>query len=100
MEHKRFFQGLGAALFFFCLIWAGIFFVLRDIGDGKFCAGPLKTERVVVAESFNREGAAYGSELVQTRNYLEVPPLSGTCQVDEETRQNADRPGETMPGLP
>jgi hypothetical protein len=100
MEHKRFFEGLGAALFFSFLIWAGIFFVLRDIGDGKFCAGPLKTERVAVVESFNREGAAYESELVRTRNYLEVPLISGTCQVNEETRRNTDRPGETMPGLP
>ncbi len=100
MEHKRFFEGLGATLFFSCLIWAGIFFVLRDIGDGKFCAGPLKTEQVIVAENFNLEGAAYGSESVQTRKHLEVPLVSGTCQVDEEARRNIDRPGETMPGLP
>ena len=67
MEHERFFQGLGAALFFFCLIWAGIFCVLRDIGDGKIVAGPLKTERVVVAENFNRECAAYASESMPGR---------------------------------
>ena len=56
MEHKRFFEGLGAALFFSFLIWAGIFFVLRDIGNGKIVAGPLKTELVIVAEGAAHSG--------------------------------------------
>lgn len=56
MGHKRFFEGLGAALFFSFLIWAGIFFVLRDIGNGKIVAGPLKTEQVVAAEMVAHNG--------------------------------------------
>lgn len=38
---------LCATLFFVVLIWIGIFFVLRDIGDGKFVAGSLETEKVI-----------------------------------------------------
>lgn len=49
-KHKRFFEGLFAALFFSFLIWAAIFFALRDIGNGKIVAGPLKTGRVIAAE--------------------------------------------------
>ena len=56
MEHKRFFEGLGATLFFSFLIWAGIFFVLRDIGNGKFVAGPLKTVQVIAAEKAVHNG--------------------------------------------
>jgi hypothetical protein len=100
MGNKKVLADLVVAILVFVLMLSGIYFILRDIGNGKFCAGPLKTERVVAVESFNREGAAYGSEFVQTRNYLEVPLVSGTFPVDEETRQNTDRPGETMPGLP
>ena len=42
--------------FFLFLIWAGIFFILRDIGAGKIIAGPLKTERVIVAEGAAHSG--------------------------------------------
>lgn len=86
MEHKRFFQGLGAALFFSFLIWAAIFFVLRDIGDGKICAGPLKTERVIAAENFNRESTVYGSKSVRIQQYVSVSHILGTCQVVKETQ--------------
>jgi hypothetical protein len=46
-EHLDFFKGLAAAIFFFFIIWAGLWVVLHDIGDGKIVPGPLKTERVI-----------------------------------------------------
>lgn len=46
-EHLDFFKGLAAAIFFSFIIWAGLWVVLHDIGDGKIVPGPLKTERVI-----------------------------------------------------
>jgi len=73
-DHLRFFQGLGAALFFAFLIWAGLFCVLRDIGDGKITAGPLKTERVIANEQMRISG------------HMVVSHVPGARQIDAKAQ--------------
>jgi len=99
MNNKRFLADIIGAALIALLFLIGIFFVLRDIGDGKICAGPLKTERITIGQAHQIE-AGDGSGPMRAWQHLAVSHVFGTRQVNKEARQASERPDKTMPGLP